>query len=255
MNYECNTCGKKYKRESQFTSHRMFCEEMFKSRQEAINKMEIPSSQVMYSVMQQVLIKVDRLQKEVETLRKQVKSQTKTNIVDYLNANTKVNTPELTYLFNDKEGIQRRNIFKFSDDKRQILKDMLIENSYDECVKRMIRYLFKEENRATIPVQAFTSHGNAVYIYDMELNKWSPISNSHILQFSNYCHSYVLNLFKEWKDGKTENIKNDNWFYSNMYVPTMNRILKANISQNNMRVMLYDHIKQDVKQFVSLSTE
>lgn len=255
MNYECNTCGKIYKRESHYVSHRVFCEEMFKSRQDTMNQMELPSSQVMYSVMHQLLLKVDRLQKEVETLRKQVKSQTKTNIVDYLNANTKVTTQELAYLFNDKDGIQRRNIFKFNDEKRDILKDILMDSSYDECVVRMIRYLFKEENKTTHPVQAFTTHNNAVYIYDIDNEKWRPMSKADIIQFTNYCHSYVLNLFKEWKDSKAENIKNDNWFYSNMYVPTMNRILKATISQSNMRTMLYDHLKQDVKQFVSLSTE
>jgi hypothetical protein len=254
MKHECKTCGKEYKRESQFLSHHVFCEEMFKCRQDVINTSELPSSQVMFSVMQKLLVKYDQLQKEVTALKKQVKAHSKVTIIDYLKVNMRPSHEELLSLFNDESGIKRQNILKFDQSKREILLDILMEKSYEECLQQMVVYLFKEENIPSYPVQSFTNQSQSVYIYNSKNQEWSQTQKQHLDFFISYCHVYVIDLFREWKREREEEIK-DNWFYSNVYVPNMNRVIKANISANQMKTILHNHLKQDVKQFVTISTE
>jgi len=90
--YECGFCNKNYKIKKSYEKHFMLCSIINKSVTERKAENEeyenIPSMREMYNMIQILILKNDKLEKQVEKMYTWIhKNKKKINVIDWLNEN------------------------------------------------------------------------------------------------------------------------------------------------------------------------
>ena len=90
--YKCS-CGKEYSRLKPFHYHRASCELLALSKETKqdvshLTKMDVPAALEMWMALQNALIKIEKLEKKIESQDRWIKRQRqKMSIIDWLNKN------------------------------------------------------------------------------------------------------------------------------------------------------------------------
>ena len=97
--YTCNYCSREYKEKFNYDRHHVYCEFVNKTPREQNNQIEqkettLPSITQMYHWMQEMAVRIDKLEKENIKLKR---VQKKINIIEWLNTSKLVTQPEMTF--------------------------------------------------------------------------------------------------------------------------------------------------------------
>ena len=98
-NHSCEYCGKKYTRKNSYTKHTILCEVFHKSKREKRCEKEessdIPTTQQLYGIIQELALKYKILEEKMEGMQKWVdKKKKKLNVIQWLNTKT---IPSIAY--------------------------------------------------------------------------------------------------------------------------------------------------------------
>lgn len=252
--YICGVCNKEYRLKYNYDRHVVCCEFLNKSRIEQHDELDlledkIPSVTELYRIIQDLSIRMNKLEKENSKLRQYNKK--KMNILDWLSSaksqpdlifedwfKTHVLTSVSKYLttvFNNNLLIGLKTLF-----------DGLIENS-----------------SGILPIRCFDNKANAFYVYEKngEEHKWRLLStNDFNVQLNRACHQFIIDFKNNWYLVNREKMETDET-YKDMYINYYQKILGGDDKMTDearfqkLRQHLYQSMKEHIKSVVEYDLE
>lgn len=261
--YECEYCLKKYTRVHYFKQHYRFCQELNNTKYhrecDAQEKSDQPTVKQLYSVIQTLLTKYETLEKEVAYLKEQAKIQNKKiDIPEWLSRNVPITVQEND---NGPVVLSRHNhlailaqkleqINNTPDDFRGVC-DVLFHSSVKSYVEYVLRRSFSDndndngtESGVNMDIQCF-SNKPILYIYDPVSYTWMELKSEHTTPIIQQLYKHMMIVMKLWKEQNQDQIANNQDMYQNIYIPSLNKILNANISHSFVFSVLYNTLKRD----------
>lgn len=214
MKFECSFCGKKYTRKTSYTQHHLFCGEVRKSKRvleaDFEDAEEPPSIQDMYNVVKNVLVKYDRLEKEVSRLREIIRKQNNVDISDWL---------------------CRHRIFDYIPDFMEYIKaiqlnedehlQISLRDGYANCIIDYFSH-FDTSTQHDLPCISFTQKKHNVYLFSKEKKEWIIMSSyKDFIPVIEILHKKLLGLLLIWKEKHKEKGENDFHYFQNVIVEGM----------------------------------
>ena len=251
IKYQCKYCNKIYIRKYAYNNHFEKCK-FYKSRCSIIkedndkflnniNKTNINlSNSIIYKMLIDLTNKYDKLQKDYDELKKFVETnKKKVDIITYLNNNFNFDN----YDFND--FIKSINIT--SEDLELIFK----KDYLDGIVSIILNKINILENN--VPLKAFSTKENILYIYLNSLKSWIQMSNEELQKIIKYFSKNILNEFSKWESETRKTMRPDD--FSEIYILNMKKVLGGNYDSKNLnnllKTRLYKNIKINVKSISS----
>jgi hypothetical protein len=245
--YRCQNCNKTYREKFNYDRHFLCCDFFHKSCRERKNEIDIendhlPDPRQMYSLIQDMVLRIDKLEKENKKYRNMQKN--KINIIDWLNAKTS-KPPILfskwiaeTVFPNIKENLE--TVFT-TDLMTGILK------SFDKAIE-----MTKESD---LPICTFDIKNLTFYVFDnqpgQEIPSWFKISNT---DFENYLakidHQFLVDFNKNWYVINKDKMETDESF-KDKYICYHKSILGGDrmsdqTRYNKIRHKLYEKLKKTI---------
>ena len=249
----CTHCGKSYKKRVNLDKHVIVCELLKRTTSSSSSASLIieedeplPSQKKMFQMLIELGEKYNRLEKNVEEMKKWVvKKNKKINVLDWLNEHIK---PNIVF----DSLIDKINIHDDND-----IINYIIENSvYDTINKLFSRTIYTfSENES--PIIAFTQKPNIFYIYNSEYI-WVEITREILCKFLTKIHIKINKAFYEWKKSKTKEIKLSDQF-SIMCDKTMVKLMNIELKNENtlskIKSLMYSCLKIDMKSLIEYDFE
>lgn len=214
MKFECSFCGKKYTRKTSYTQHHVFCGEVRKSKRvleaDFEDAEEPPSIQDMYNVVKNVLIKYDRLEKEVSRLREIIRKQNNVDISDWLRRHR-----IFDYIPDFMEYIKA---IQFNEDEHL---QISLREGYANCI---IEYFatWDTSTQHDLPCISFTQKKQNVYLFSKEKKEWIIMSSyKDFIPVIEILHKKLLELLLVWKEKHKEKGEHDFTYFQNVIVEGM----------------------------------
>lgn len=251
IKYQCKYCNKIYIRKYAYNNHFEKCK-FYKSQCSIIkedndkflnniNETNINlSNSTIYKMLIDLTNKYDKLQKDYDELKKFVETnKKKVDIITYLNNNFNFDN----YDFND--FIKSINVT--SEDLEIIFK----KDYLDGIVSIILNKINILENN--VPLRAFSTKENILYIYLNSLKSWIQMSNEELQKTIKYFSKNILNEFSRWESETKKTMKPDD--FSEIYILNMKKVLGGNYDSKNLnnliKTRLYKNIKINVKSISS----
>jgi len=255
MSYQCQICNKIYREKFNYDRHITCCEFFHRSRREMNHEMDIeddvlPSKKEMYFLMQEMGLKLLKLEVEVKKL-KQVQNK-KMDVLEWLNKQQK--QPEVTL-----------NDWIINSVFPEI--QYVLDTVYNEDLLRGYKALFQRvtDNQTDLPIRAFDNKSNQLYIYEkvpISVNApevqyhWRKIKHNEMERLlSKIDHQFIVNFRIYWYDVNKEHMEKES--YKEMYINNYTRILGGDrmsdsTRHNHIIQYIYGLLKQTVKGFVEI---
>jgi len=251
MSYQCAICKHTYRQKFNYDRHIVCCEFLHKSSKQRdyeadMEEDTIPSQRAMYQLMQEMSRKIIKLEEKVQKL--EVSQAKKVNVIAWLNEQGK--QPDQTFQEWIKNGVYPR------------IKDAL-EVVFAIDLLKGCKELFKLaisdcENKQNIPVRAFDSKDNNLYIYvenpTSSRHHWLRITNTELDRILDRLdEQFVLNFRIHWYEPNED--KMDKEMYKEMYVRNYAKVLGTERMSDSKRhsqigQYLYSILKQPLKSCV-----
>ena len=262
--YRCNFCSREYKEKFNYDRHHVYCEFAHKSAREQNNEIEtaendntLPSIRQMYQWMQEMAVKIDKLEKENIKLKQAITKKQKINIIDWLNNSKHLEQLDVTFadwITND--------VFP--------LIPTVLEQVYKNGLLFGINELFKKsicDNVEKMPIRAFDHKLNTFYAY-MEQGEcerlnfvgdsrrsWNIIStNDFDKQIARISHQFIVEFSRCWFSVNQAKIETDEK-YQDLYITYYQQImggtkLTDETRYAKVRQAFYSAIKQNSKNII-----
>jgi hypothetical protein len=258
--YKCQYCSKIYREKFNYDRHYLCCEFFHKSSRERNNEIDIsneqlPSQRDMYLLIQDMVLRIDKLEKENARYRK-IQNK-KINLLDWLNKESS-EKPIITFsnwIYN--------NLFPHIKDNLEIVFniDLLkgIVLSFDKAIekndeklpicavdndnKTMNLYIFEKPSLFKHPNQEFDS--------EKELPRWVKLSNAEFDKFLiKIDHQFLVDFNRHWYCVNKNKMETDESF-KDKYIHYHKAILGGDrmsdeTRYNKIRHYLYEKIKQRI---------
>jgi len=255
--YDCKFCLRNYKEKFNYDRHILCCEFFHKSERERNNEVEIieslPTQIQMYQLIQELAIRVNRLEKENRKLLQSQKR--KINVLDWLNEN-KQNQPFIiftTWL----SSIVYKNISNHLEN--------VFQNDLTSGIIRLFDNILNNIESDKIPICAFDNKPNTFYIYDFRNQQmidtdsgdntpiWMVLSVSEFnMILKRICHRFLIEFKKNWYDINKHMIENDEK-YKDLYIIYYKNILggdqSEDIRSHKIRSWLYNRLKTNIQHY------
>jgi hypothetical protein len=259
--YECEYCLKKYTRIHYFKQHYRFCQELNNTKYhrdcDAQEQNDQPTVKQLYSVIQSLITKYETLEKEVAFLKEQAKIQNKKiDVPQWLSRNVPIaleNTDNGTNVLSSHNHLaiitqKLEHINNTPDDFRGVC-DVLFHDSVKSYAEYVLRRCFSDNGKdsdveVNMDIQCF-SNKQIMYIYDTSTSSWVELSSEHTTPIIQQLYKHMMIVMKLWKEQNQDQIVNNQDVYQNIYIPTLNKILNANISHSSVFSVLYNTLKRD----------
>jgi uncharacterized membrane protein YheB (UPF0754 family) len=252
--YECKYCNKSYKQKFNYDQHLAICEFFFKSKKEKdyefdIMDEKIPTSREMYALIKHMMLKIDKLEKEVAKSKKIEKTTTTINVLEWL-----------------KKSPQPRDTFSMW------LKKKLLPNVHhylkvvfsDNLTSGMIQ-VFEDTFSASafddIPLRVFENKDNSYYILKKndatsttnEANIWVEISNKGLDRYiTAVADQFSADFEKYWYNENKEKIDKEE-IYKDIYSNYNKKILGGDSDTMNKNVR--EHIQKKLRRNIKAVRE
>ena len=260
--YDCKFCVRNFKEKFNYDRHILCCEFFHKSVRERNNEVEIieslPTQIQMYQLIQELAIRVNRLEKENRKLLQSQKR--KINILDWLNENNK----QPSIIFSTWiSGIVYQNIVKHLD--------VVFQNDLTSGIIRLFDKIFNDTDTDSekIPICSFDNKPNVFYIYDFRNQKmtdsesgentpvWATLSISDFnMILKRISHRFLIEFKKNWYDKHKYMIDNDET-YKDKYIIYYKNILGGDQSDETrsqkIRNWLYSRLKTNIQSIIEYS--
>ena len=246
MVHTCKYCGRDYKEKFNHDRHSQTCEFLSKTRREQDNEIDsfekLPTPKEMFLLIQELSIRITKLEKENAQLKGCVKR--KLNFNEILNQTEK---PEFNY--NAWIDMLLNNVEKhlqtvYNSDLLQatnVLLDWFIDN-YDN----------------KIPIRAYDVKPNTFYIYDVD-NIWTKISSVDFDKLlARISHKFLVEFNRCWCVVNREKIETVD-SYKEMYMDYYRKILGGEkitdeSRYNRIRQHIYGKIKKNIRSLCNEET-
>lgn len=241
--YICNYCSRGYNQKFNYDRHIGYCEFSHKSLKERENEFETfektPSLPELFSVVKELVIRIDKLEKENTRLKHLTSiSKRKIGFLDRLNLHNK---PSITFT----KWLTEIPFHYYLND--------IFENDLIKGVVSSLQY--KKSVSSEYPIYAFSEKHNAFYIYDevVENNnekklQWILIQGNELDKWLNYISQSFLVEFKNWCDEHKNEIDTDEkmkeLYYSNFQKVLGNSKFSVDVRNQRIRQQLFSKIKQ-----------
>jgi len=208
---------------------------------------EIPSIEKIYRLVQDLTVKVVKLENENKKLKQSVLKKQKINILDSLNKMNIVNQPEIVY----NEWLDVVVLSHVKANLNNVFKEDLIVgivNTWNNAIKA---------TSSMLPIKTYINRPNVFYIYVEDDNKrqWKqlPIYDMD-RQLRSISQQFIVEFRKEWFIPNEYKIDNDEK-WTNMYVDYYKRILGGSqitteVICQRVRNQIYKLMKEDFENIV-----
>lgn len=249
--YDCQYCEKKYKNKKSYDKHNLLCNVIRKTPKERKLENEIydsiPNMREMYNIIQQLIVKNDKLEKQVNKMSSWIhNNKKKINVIDWLNDNSKplsdynswIETIDITA--NDMETFVKYN--------------------YIEGINQIIRKLIETSNInmdvQEIPIRAFEQKENSLFIFNG--TNWEIMSSLQMEMIFKKISKGLLSQLKAWQDKNKHRLSGDSSF-SDIYIQYVKKIIAGDMSreqqQYKIKQCFYNNLKVNIKNIIQYEFE
>ena len=251
--YHCRYCSKNFKRKFNFDRHYNVCKFLSSSKNTIDNDMDltkdkIPSMEDMYRLIQNMCVRIEKLEEENKKLRQSERRKIK--IIDWLN-NSKNIQMNITFSqwIND---IVLKKVYLYLN--------VVFESDLLNGIIKLFENLIETAELNKLPIQCFDNKTNIFYIYKMCIDEkeectknWVQIKNH---EFDTYLHlivhQFLLDFKNIWYNANKTNIET-NERYKDLYIDNYKNILGGDkitdqTRNDRIRDKLYKLLKQNIKQ-------
>lgn len=249
--YCCNICYKEYSRKSSLDKHRVLCEFKYKTNLEKQTEYEeaedIPNHLQLVKVVQQLSIKLTKLEEELSEAKKWInKKKKKINVIGWLNDNV---SPTMGFL----EWVNME--FKVCPQHF----DILMECSLFYTIQKVFEYNLNDT--FVSPICCFSEKQNVFYICEKSedgKNDWKQMLQSDFILLLKTFHNRMLREISKWKVENHDKI-NDNdklcELFNKAIIKLMNMTFVQDHSTSRIRNGLFNYLKKDLKSIIEYDFE
>lgn len=247
--YTCGSCGKSFQRKGFYNKHILLCENILKtvsSYKENVEKEEqecMPSKSQMYRLLLDLSERYEKLNNEVQSLRKYVeRTKKKINILEWLKENTNNKNENNNIHFNEW-----LNNIEISDSQLQ----SIFKYGYIDGIYIVLQENLNMKDTDKHPIKCFEQKKNVFYKFDVI--EWTLMEQHDIVDFMRKMNHKIMEKFMIWKTQHNERIQNDDRFHDK-YVEYMRTILGGNKSKEQSQRLilnkLFNYLKMDLKNII-----
>ena len=263
--YSCSFCSREYKEKFNYDRHYVYCTFINKSLREQNDVIEtndtLPTMKQMYRWMQEMAVRIDKLEKENTKLKSIQAKKTKMNIIEWLNNSNQTYSREITFA-----DWLTTTLFPLIPN--------LLEKVYETDLLTGIIAAFKQaiantpENK--MPIRSFDSKPNTLYALckvepspsidevpscNSNINIiWRSLTTDEVdCYLRRITKQFTVEFYRCWCLVHKDKIETDEK-YNDKYVHYYQQILGSKMSDetrfSRIRHSLYEHIKQYTKQII-----
>ena len=251
--YKCQSCTKTYTYKYNYERHVTCCKFFQKSIHEYEQELDsvelIPDAQSMFKLVQELALRVARIERENTQLKQQLSKRSKINILEWLNKLPSEQNPAITFATWITATVLQ-NVYLH-------LNDVYTNDLITGIVSTW--KLSIGNHPGDVPVKAFENRSNTFYKYDKDANGnkcWMLLTTEELdNQLKKICKQFLIDFKNHWHDKHVDKIQtNEKW--TNMYVDYYQRILGGSRITTDMicqkvRLQLYKNMKQGSPQAIN----
>lgn len=238
----CGTCGKSFTRKGFYEKHIIACENIHKSQYkqecEKEERESMPSQMELYRMLLDLTGKYEKLNDEVDVLRKYVeRTKKKINILEWLDINcTKsILFDEWTKNIEVSEE-QLQNTFKLG---------------YVDGIYLILQQQLPITDIESHPIKCFDQKRGL--FFSKSEDGWIMMDEKDITNVVRVVNHKLMSSFNSWKKKNQERIDKDDKFYDK-YVDYMKIVFGGNMtkeqSYKKLKSKLYNYLKCDLKNII-----
>jgi hypothetical protein len=238
--YSCKFCNREYKIKFNHDRHIQTCEFLSKSKKEQDHEIDsfekLPTQREMFLLIQDLSIRINKLEKENAMLKNSVKCREKRNFADIL-----LQTAGPSISMDDWS----QNILNSVD---QFLDIVYKKDLFTATISLFNKFI--DDNLNEIPIRAYDVKPNTFYTYDTE--KWIPFTNSDFDKLlARVSHRFLVEFNRCWCIVNKEKIENSEE-YQKLYTEYYLKILGGDrvtdeTRYKKIRHVIYTSIKKNIK--------
>lgn len=259
----CEYCGKKYVRKQSYIKHVLLCEILRKSKHEVKcykeENYEIPSARELYNVVQELVLKCDKMEKEMCEMRQYInKKKKKVDISEWLNKNN--------IMGSNKSVLDWVQNWKVDE---EVMMEVLSSSSIIDTFQHLLKLQISTDNQSQSstdaeplasefvpPIYGCSQTPNSLYIYELGSGEeeeerfllWKKCDNDDFSKIVKYIHKKIVNTIITWSIRNEReiatNVKTDD-MYSKIMLKTMNVDLNSSAFVNKIKTTFYQLLKND----------
>jgi hypothetical protein len=238
--YRCDFCGQCYKVRENFSKHATRCEiysRVLKNDDDENPNEEPPSNKELYKIIRLLLKDQTEMKREISSLKNSILSKNKVQVTKILNEKKLPATDFAEFLRILPEKITRTHLEK------------LMENDMMIGIKIIMEEMLKENK---IPIKAFTSKPNIVYVF--KEGKWITSDTAEFIDLLDVLRRGFSREFIRWSNDNAEKIEGSEYL-KEQEMNTMMKINGFNSNQDQkkageLKQWLYDKCKTNICEFV-----
>jgi hypothetical protein len=239
----CLSCSTEFKYKKQHSEHILCCAFLKERTKERNTNMElvddrIPSDRMLYELVKNLALKYDRLEKEVEDLRRIArKEKKKIDILDYLRQHQ---APAKKYQQWMKEiEVQPRYL------------EIVFENNIIMGVTKLVEDYISGFTNDQLPLAAFSHKSGQIYIYK---EAWAPINPETLNTLFDILSTRFLISYTQW-EAENPDLKRENEETAKLKMQYKRKILGTYISDDTKYKRFSTHVFDCLKQGIRTITE
>lgn len=240
LKYRCSFCMNSYNIKENYSRHVVTCELLYNMRTsttDEYNEMteQIPDNRVLFYLLKQTLLKCEKLEKDVSSLKTQLNNKQKKQITEYLDC---VKKPMAYDDWYQTLKVERQQLYS------------VFEGSLADGFKEILCKKIKDE----IPIMGFTNKPNVLYVYKNEnashpnkddvsenISKWTIMTNEDMSKLLHHLNRELIKEFLQWQRENDDKILS-NEKMQNMEVEYMMKINGTKCS--------FEKVCRDIKKWI-----
>jgi hypothetical protein len=244
--YCCDICKKDYIRKSSLDKHKILCDFKYKTEREREIELEessdIPNHYQLVKIVQELMIKNNRLEERINEMQKWVdKKKKKINVILWLNTN-----------INPTIGFKEWAMTLVEVKEEHV--EYLMENNLYQTMQKIFEYNLPEDNEDFVyPIKCFSQKGNMFYIADKSEDGkgiWRQMVHSDLSNLLVIINSKMLLCLTKWKHNNKAKIDDNDKLceqFNKAIIKWMNISFSQDTTFGRMRNGLYNYLKKDLK--------
>ena len=241
--YNCLSCATQFKYKRQYNEHILCCSFIKERTKERNTNMDlvddrVPTERMMYELMKNLALKCDRLEKEVEDLRRIArKEKKKIDILEYLKHHQ---TPSKKYQQWMKEiEVQPKYL------------EIVFETNIITGISKLIEDYISGFTNDQLPLAAFSHKSGQIYIYK---DTWTQIDTETLNTLFDILSTRFFIAYSRWEAENPE-LKNNDEETQKLKMNYKRKILGTYLSDDTKYKRFTGHVFDCLKQGIRTITE
>jgi hypothetical protein len=241
----CVICNKKYTKKSSLDKHKILCDFKTKTKRELKIEEEelgdIPTYGQLVKIVQEMAIKMEKMENKMEELNKWVdKKKKKLNVIAWLNENI---NPTFGFL----EWVNVQLIVKEEHFEN------LMENSLFHTIEQIFEYNLPESNDIIYPISCFSQKSGIFFICEKNESgfpQWKQLVLQDLIILLKSIQNRMIKVLSKWKSDNQLKIEDNDKIsilFNKTLIKLMNMSFHQDASLGRIKNNLYNYLKTDLK--------